>query len=603
MPTLLTCTLGHQWIAAYGAVPGDHRQAVCPFCGGRAETSLAGADVPQTLLSTSPPLAPAEARTISFVASPVAAAQDMQATLPPQASSGQPPTTAPSVTLDSNPPEPGGSVPSVADLPTVPGYEIVGVLGRGGMGVVYQARQVGLNRLVALKMVLAGVHAGPEDLARFRLEAEAVAKLQHSNIVQIYEVGEADGRPYLSLEFVGGGSLTQKINGTPLPVRRAAQLVETLARAMHAAHQRGIVHRDLKPANILLTDEGTPKITDFGLAKRLDVETGHTRSGAILGTPSYMAPEQAGGRGKEVGPASDVYALGAILYELLTGRPPFKAETPLDTVMQVMEREPAPPRLLNAAVDRDLEAICLKCLEKDQRHRYESALALAEDLTRYQCGESISIPSFNVLDRLARTLDRSQLDVEFSSWSTMMLWFAVLFLAEHLVVFALTMQGPPYPRVWIHVTRFLQFGLMGLVFWRARPHGIWPTNAAERQLWSIWLGYLAGGFIIWMIHGELHRTIETLDELTLYPTRAVLAGLAFFAMGGSYWGRCYAFGLAFFGVAALMPLQLSLAPLEFGLLWSAILLGIGLRLRNLARVSAPQASCEHPPPGGTANGG
>jgi WD40 repeat protein len=300
----------------------------------------------------------------------------------------------------------------VAERPAVQGYELLDELGRGGMGVVYKARQIKLNRLVALKMILAGGHAGEPELARFRTEAEAVARLQHPNIVQIYEVGEADGRPFFSLEFVDGGSLEERLAGTPLPPRRAAQLVETLAHAIDAAHQRGIVHRDLKPANILLQkDEGRrmkdeppqqsdssfillpssflPKITDFGLAKKLDAPTGQTVSGAIMGTPSYMAPEQASGKSKGVGPLADVYALGAILYELLTGRPPFRAATTWDTVLQVLADEPVPPRLLQPGTPRDLETICLKCLQKDPARRYATARDLAEDLGRFQRGEPI----------------------------------------------------------------------------------------------------------------------------------------------------------------------------------------------------------------------
>ncbi len=227
----------------------------------------------------------------------------------------------------------------------VPGYEILGVLGRGGMGVVYQARQIRLDRLVALKMVLAGGHAGAADLARFRTEAEAVARLQHPNVVQIHEVGEHNGLPYFSLEFCAGGSLEEKLHGTPLPAREAARVVEMLARAMQAAHQQQIIHRDLKPANVLLAADGTPKITDFGLARKLD-QAGQTNTGSVMGTPSYMAPEQAGGRTQEIGPTTDIYALGAILYECLTGRPPFKAATPLDTVLQVLADPPVPPTQL-----------------------------------------------------------------------------------------------------------------------------------------------------------------------------------------------------------------------------------------------------------------
>src|SRR5262245_34895901 len=286
---------------------------------------------------------------------------------------------------------------SSGDRLLVAGYEILEVLGRGGMGIVYQARQVKLKRLVALKMILSGGHAGPAELARFRTEAEAVARLQHPNIVQIYEVGEQDGRPFFSLEYVDGGSLAQKLGGTPIPPRAAAQLVETLARAVQSAHDRGIVHRDLKPSNILLTVDRAqwavsgkeksaelsqvtdhwppttvPKIADFGLAKQLDEDSGQTRTGAVMGTPSYMAPEQAAGRLKEIGPVTDVYALGAILYETLTGRPPFRAASTVETLEQVRFQEPVPPSRLQPRLPRDLETICLKCLEKDPRQRYDS---------------------------------------------------------------------------------------------------------------------------------------------------------------------------------------------------------------------------------------
>jgi WD40 repeat protein/tRNA A-37 threonylcarbamoyl transferase component Bud32 len=274
--------------------------------------------------------------------------------------------------------------------PQVPGYEILGEVGRGGMGVVYKARHHALQRLVALKVNLLGGHAGARELQRFRTEAEALARLRHANIVQIYEVGESQGLPFLALEFVEGGSLADKIDGTPFPGSRAAELVEILARAMHAAHQQGVLHRDLKPANVLLTAEGQPKITDFGLAKKLDDTSGQTATGTILGTPSYMAPEQAQGKGAPISPAADVYALGAILYELLTGRPPFRAATPMDTILQVLSEEPVAPVRLQPKVLRDLNTICLKCLEKPAAKRYASALALAVDLRHAQEGRPIT---------------------------------------------------------------------------------------------------------------------------------------------------------------------------------------------------------------------
>jgi serine/threonine-protein kinase len=293
-------------------------------------------------------------------------------------------------------------------LPDVPGYEIQSVLGRGGMGVVYRARHVRLKRQVALKMILAGACAGPVHLARFRAEAEAAARLQHPNIVQIHEIGEHDGRPYMALELCDG-SLAQLVGGKPLPLRQAAELVQTLARAMHHAHERGVVHRDLKPGNVLLTDDGVPKVTDFGLAKLLDVERQATnpsepttRTGAILGTPSYMAPEQAQGQSRAVGPAADVYALGAILYELLTGRPPFLAETFLEALNLVVAVEPVAPSRLRPNLPRDLETICLQCLRKEARQRYASAQALADDLTRWLNGEPVLARPISSFERAVK---------------------------------------------------------------------------------------------------------------------------------------------------------------------------------------------------------
>jgi WD40 repeat protein len=306
------------------------------------------------------------------------------------------------------------ATPSGPDgLPRVPGYEILGELGRGGMGVVYQARDVRLNRPVAVKWLHAG---GVEELLRFRIEAEAVARLAHPNIVQIYEIGEEQGRPYLVLELVEGGSLEQ-FAGRPLPARAAAALVETLARAIHHAHERGIIHRDLKPANILLPsrrasilacpgDGGQagclpyePKITDFGVAKRLGASSGATQTGDVLGTPGYMAPEQAAGRNDLLGPATDVYALGVILYELLTGRPPLKGPGPLETLLLVRAKEPVSPRRLVPQIPRDLETICLKCLHKEPVRRYATALDLAEDLRRFLDGEPIRAKPVGPVER------------------------------------------------------------------------------------------------------------------------------------------------------------------------------------------------------------
>jgi serine/threonine-protein kinase len=295
------------------------------------------------------------------------------------------------------PDESAGGV--AAGMPAVPGFDIEAELGRGGMGVVYRARQTKLNRTVALKMVLAGGHASPQERTRFLAEAEAVAAIQHPGIVQVYELGTCGDQPYFALEFCPGGSLAGKLAGTPLPPKDAAALVEQIAGAIQAAHTKGIVHRDLKPDNVLFAADGTPKVTDFGLARRVEGDSGLTRTGAIMGTPSYMAPEQAAGK-KEIGPAADVWALGAILYECLTGRPPFRAATALDTVVQVASDEPVPPRKLVTGVQRDVETICLKCLQKEPGKRYASAEAMADDLKRFLNGEPITARPVSLDERI-----------------------------------------------------------------------------------------------------------------------------------------------------------------------------------------------------------
>jgi hypothetical protein len=277
-------------------------------------------------------------------------------------------------------------------------YEVLGELGRGGMAVVYKAWQVRLKRTIALKMLLGSRLADPQFRARFRSEGELLARLQHPNIVQIFDVGEHDGQPYLALEYVDGGSLSTRLEGRPqLPVR-AAQWTETLARAVHHAHQQGLIHRDLKPANVLVTHDGALKVTDFGLAKLREGAPRHTASGMIVGTPEFMAPEQAKNQG--VGPAVDIYALGAMLYAMLTGRPPLQAPTPMQTLVQITRQEPLPPRRLQPEVPRDLETICLKCLKKDPGQRYASALELADDLKRFLEGAPIRARPGGPIERL-----------------------------------------------------------------------------------------------------------------------------------------------------------------------------------------------------------
>jgi tRNA A-37 threonylcarbamoyl transferase component Bud32 len=381
------CPNGHLWQEHPGDTPGQP-SLVCAVCGLVAD--FASDDVPATFQSSSK----------NSDASAAGIPQDPTLHMVQESAEGKPSTIADVYPM---------STP--ADQEIVPGYEILRELGRGGMGVVYKARQVSLQRVVALKMILSGAHARTRDLDRFRSEAMAVARLHHPNIVEIYDFGEHNDLPYYSLEFVEGGSLSRKIRGKPLSPLDAAHLAEELARAIHYCHQHGILHRDLKPSNILLTIDGVAKISDFGLAKQLEDDPGRTKSGMVMGTPSYMAPEQTQGRSRDIGPHTDVYALGAILYEMLTGRPPFRAESVLETMEQVGSQEPSPPSRYQSKLPRDLETICLKALAKEPRRRYRSALALAQDLERFQAGESILARREGTLGRLRRKVRRQPLTV------------------------------------------------------------------------------------------------------------------------------------------------------------------------------------------------
>ena len=331
---------------------------------------------------------------------------------------------------------PASSWPPTVDLlhsALFPDYEILGLIGRGGMGVVYRARQLCLGRDVALKVLRSGLHAGPEERLRFRIEVESVAQLCHPNIVQVHEVGEQDGFPFCALEYVEGGSLAEKLAAAPLSAKEAARLMEKIARAIQAAHERGIIHRDLKPGNILLTASGQPKVTDFGLAKRIGDTDDCTRTGISMGTPSYMAPEQVESA-KNVGPAADIYGLGAILYEVLTSHPPFEGDSALRIMARVVSEEPVAPRNLNVSVPRDMEIICLKCLEKDPRRRYASAEALADDLLRFMRGEPIAARPPGILERLDR-------------WARLrpalaaMLLILIVFYSTHLILVAMGLEG------------------------------------------------------------------------------------------------------------------------------------------------------------------
>src|SRR5262245_17087680 len=289
-----------------------------------------------------------------------------------------------------------------ADEKVLGEYELLGEIARGGMGVVYKARHRKLNRVVALKVHRAGRLASEDEAQRFHVEAAAAAKLDHPHIVPIYEVGQLGGVHYFSMALVEGQSLAQRIAKKPLDPREAAALMRQVAEAVAYAHAQGVIHRDLKPGNILMDAAGQPRVTDFGLAKRADADSSLTQAGQVMGTPSFMPPEQAEGKNEQVGPLSDVYSLGATLYCLVTGRPPFQSANAVETLKQVVEREPAAPRLLNPAVDRDLDTICLKCLQKRPEKRYASATALAEDLQRYLEKRPILARPVGQIEKLVR---------------------------------------------------------------------------------------------------------------------------------------------------------------------------------------------------------
>lgn len=465
-------------------------------------------------------------------------------------------------------------------------YEILDEIARGGMGVVFRARQARLNRIVALKMILAGQLASDLDVRRFYTEAEAAAQLDHVGIVPIYEVGEHDGRHFFSMALVEGESLHELLKQGPLPPREAAELLIGVAEAVSYAHARGIVHRDLKPQNILLDAAGHPKVTDFGLAKRLDKDEGLTATGNILGTPGFMSPEQAEGKGHEVGPQSDVYSLGAILYASLTARPPFQHETSiLEVLRQVLEERPAPPQQFNPSVPAELQAICLQCLEKDPAQRYASCAELAADLRRWLDGEAVHASGQSWKAALVRTLGRSRDDVKLRTWSSLLFWFAGIVGLAEIGIFLHGFGGPPYPYHLALSIRAGQFILMAAAFVAYRSAWKGTASAAAEQMWSLWLGYLIACNLVAVITFQLQPVIapdRPVEVMMAYPYFSLLSGLLFVALGRSFWGYCYLFGGLFFALAVVFPYCLSVAPLIFGGVWAMVLVLLGLRLRGLS---------------------
>ncbi len=470
--------------------------------------------------------------------------------------------------------------PSSPPLPRAFGdYDLEAELGRGGMGVVYKAWQRSLKRPVALKMVLAGEHARPADLDRFQLEARAAAHLDHPGIVPLYEAGERDGQAYLAMRYVEGETLAALLARGPLRAREAATLLAAVARAVQFAHERGILHRDLKPSNILLDRQGRPHVTDFGLAKRvagaegLATLSGLTQAGSVVGTPAYMAPEQVSGSRGTPSPASDVYSLGVILYEMLTGRPPFQAPTPVDTLLLVLDQDAVRPGLLNPKVDPDLELICLKCIQKAPELRYASAGALADDLEAYLAGEALSVRMTTLAGLgsfFARALRETHHAVVLENWGVLWMCHSAAVLLQCVLTTAMDWNGVRSP--WWYLLLW-GGGLMawGVVFWRLRQRA-GPVLFIERQVAHVWAAAVLatiGVFFLEMLLG--------LEVLTLAPMLALIAGITFIVKAGMLSGSFYVSGAALLLTAVPMALWPDYGPLLFGIVTAVCFFVPGLK--------------------------
>ena len=439
-----------------------------------------------------------------------------------------------------------GFVPGVSSLPAQFGeYELLEEIGRGGMGIVYRAVQKSLQRVVAVKMLLRRDLASPADLTRFRSEAEAAAQLDHPGIVSIFEVGEHKGHPFYSMRYIEGTTLAKRLQAGPIPPREGAQILLRVAEAVQAAHSRGVLHRDLKPSNILIDLAGKPHVSDFGLAKRLEGNQTMTHTGAILGTPCYMSPEQAAGSRGDVGPVSDVWSLGAILYQVLVDRPPFQASSPMDTLLAVLEVDPPLPRSINREVNRDLEMIALKTLQKPQDLRYASAAHPANDLRAFLASEPIAARQGGVLDVVSRLLRETHHAVVLENWGLLWMWHSVVVLILSVITDVLAWQGVesrwPYVILWTG-----GLALWAPIFWVLR-YRAGPVTAVERQVAHIWGGTMIASMLLFSVEELLG-----LPVLKLSPVLALLAGLMFFAKAGILSGIFYIQSIVLFVTGLVM---------------------------------------------------
>ena len=451
-------------------------------------------------------------------------------------------------------------------------HEILEELGRGGMGVVHRARQVHLNRVVALKRLLRGQSARPEDVARFRAEAASAARLSHPHIVAVYDTGSLDGQPYLVMQYVEGSTLARRLADGPLPPHEAAALLLPVCRAIQHAHERGVLHRDLKPSNILIDLAGSPLVGDFGLAKRIDLgaESTLTESGAILGTPSYMAPEQAASRRGVIGPPTDVYSLGAILYQMLTGRPPFQAASPLDTVLLVLEQDPVPPRALNPKADPDLEMVALKCLQKHPENRYPTAAALADDLDCYLAGKPVSARSTSFRALAGRYLAETPHAAVLENWGELWMYHSLALIVFYGLTYYL--KGRGVAARWPYFAIFtVGLGAWAALYWRLRRRR-GPIAFVERQLAHIWGAGVMGVNLLLVAEWLLGMPV-----MGLAPLLTITNGCLFLIKGGILSGEFYVCGALLFLTLIPAALYPSIAIPAFALVSAGCFFVTGLK--------------------------
>ncbi len=457
-------------------------------------------------------------------------------------------------------------------------YELLEVIGRGGMGVVYRALQRSLNREVAVKMIQENRPLDPESRMRFITEAEATARLQHPSIVPVYEVSEIDGQPFFSMQLIRGETLASVLRQGPMPQRQAASILSAVSHAIHYAHSQGILHRDIKPSNIMLEAGGRVCVTDFGLAKLVDSHDSLTRTGATIGTPSYMAPEQASGRTGQVNARSDVYSLGAVLYHALTGRPPFVADSPFQLAMQILEHDPPPVRFFEPSIDRDLEMIVAKSIQKPLDLRYPSADELAADLDAFLRDEPIDARGGRFTQVIARWFRETHHAVVLENWGLLWMWHSLVLLIVSLLTQWLSWQGVEsrlgFASLWT-----VGLGAWAFVFWALRRR-MGPVTFVERQIAHVWGASLAGIAVLTPL-----EWLMGLDPLALSPILPLIGSMVFFVKAGILSGQFYIQAASMLAASVAMALVPSWAHVIFGVISATCFFVPGLKYYRQRRLA------------------